>query len=133
MSDSKGWKPKPYGPGTPKGHDAAYARFLELIAESGDEMDFSGPAPPPEPGDIMILILAVRRKYERIRASFDRLWLWNVVFPVKMWLHFRFHREKPLPNDRYVIKALLRDAFSEAEITDADLPYPIVAHPITKL
>jgi len=105
--------------GTPKGRQAALERCLEIYRESGEEMDFTEPTEPDLPR-LHALRCHVRLRYERFTAMLSRVWLWNVAFPVKMWFHFRFHREKPLKHDRQMIAAMLRDAFAREGIMLGD-------------
>lgn len=83
-------------------------------------MDFSDEKPPKRPR-----FGAVRRLYGRYEARIARWWLWNMSYPVRMWLHFRFNREKALPEGRNALRAMLREAFAENGVTDFDLPYPV--------
>jgi hypothetical protein len=104
-------------------HKAAAERCLAIYRENGGEdMDFSVPM-----ASITPHFGYVRSVYEKYAARLGSWWLWHVSYPARMWFHFKFHRERPLPGGKRYVEALLRDAFAKEGITDFDLPYPVPA------
>lgn len=106
--------------------------FLRIYREGGEhELEFHYCEPNFEPMPPLSLrsksTFRFRERFARwLRYRRDwivRIFVWNIQYPLRRFVHFKFFAGRQRFDSPYHLQVLLREAFSKEGITDTDIPY----------